>query len=318
MDNALNESESAAPWLRQRKAASAGPSIEKTPQLRSSLNRFTDAAAAALATLFGGAFAGAFEATETTTTFDILAAHEGHPAASIQSEALDARLLMIMDVGVVDLIVGAMFGVDSAMDGLLSGTDPTVRPRTDLENRLLGELAKSLAVALRIAFAPVATFDLDFVGVNTIEDTDLLGGRDMPAISARYSIKTPGGVFRLTLVLPQSLTAPLARLFARGSGDGGAQLDPNWARRMEKGVTRARMSLVAILDEFELSLGEISRFAIGSVLPLAGDGEGRVRIECVERGVFLCKLGEQGDRYALEVEDIIARPVEPPYPVPPL
>jgi len=30
--------------------------------------------------------------------------------------------------------------------------------------------------------------------------------------------------------------------------------------------------------------------------------------------VFVCSLGERGGRYALEVEDIIARPVEGPYP----
>jgi len=46
------------------------------------------------------------------------------------------------------------------------------------------------------------------------------------------------------------------------------------------------------------------------VLPLSNLSDGHVRIECVERGVFLCKLGERGDRYALEIEDIIGNSSE--------
>ena len=79
---------------------------------------------------------------------------------------------------------------------------------------------------------------------------------------------------------------------------------------MQFGVTQARITLTAILDEFELTLGEISKFAVGDVLNLSGDGQGQIRIECAERGVFHCKLGEQNERYALEIEDIIARELD--------
>jgi flagellar motor switch protein FliM len=304
-------SDSTAPWRRDPKGETSGPSIEKAPQLTSSLSRFADGAAQALAALFGGAFAGALEAMESPSTFDLLAERDGQCAALLHSSALDARLGLIMDARVVDVIVATMFGVDPAVDALVVAA---ARPRTELESRLLGEISKSLAEALRMAFAPVATFDVDFESLNTIEDVHLFGAKDMPAISARYTIKAPGGSFWLIVALPQPLTAPLGHLFTRGPTDGASKLDPKWAERMETGVKRAHMTLTAILDEFELTLGEIAQFSVGGVLTLTGEGEGRVRMECAERGVFICKLGERAQRYALEVEDIIARPIEPPYP----
>ena len=83
---------------------------------------------------------------------------------------------------------------------------------------------------------------------------------------------------------------------------------------MEDRVSEARLTLTAILDELESTLGEVSGLKLGQVIPLSDDGQGHVRIECVERGIFVCKLGERHQRYALEVEDIIAAPAQGAYP----
>ncbi len=107
-------------------------------------------------------------------------------------------------------------------------------------------------------------------------------------------------------MLPQTLTTPLGDMFARGPDPNAAKIDPQWTRQMEQGVTRAKLTLTAILDEFEMSLGQVAELRVGSTMSLSSGGDGHVRIECAERGVFLCRLGERGDRYALEIEDIIA------------
>jgi flagellar motor switch protein FliM len=69
-----------------------------------------------------------------------------------------------------------------------------------------------------------------------------------------------------------------------------------------------------VLDEFQMSLADVSTLRVGHVLPLSDGGQGRVRIDCGERGVAVCSLGERSGRYALEVEDIIARATEGAYP----
>ena len=83
---------------------------------------------------------------------------------------------------------------------------------------------------------------------------------------------------------------------------------------MEKRVTESSLTLTAILDEFQMSLADVSSLQVGHILPLTEGEQGRVRIESGERGVFVCSLGERGGRYALEIEDIIARPLEGGYP----
>ncbi len=83
---------------------------------------------------------------------------------------------------------------------------------------------------------------------------------------------------------------------------------------MERRVTESSLTLTAILDEFQMSLADVSSLRLGHILPLSDGGQGQVRIECGERGVFICSLGERNGRYALEVEDVIAKPVEGAYP----
>lgn len=307
MATAANERQPPAPWLRDTKLEHPGPAIEKMPQFRDSLERFSENAGEALAAIFGPGCAGTIEAIDSSSSFALLDAHKGHMAAVLECATFGARLLMILDPRIVDIFIGAMFGADTAVDDATPRDEAPARARTDLETRIVIEIAKALTTALKNALAPAANYDLEFASLDTLDEDELLGHRDMPAVAANFAIKTPGGPFGLILVLPQTLTAPLGDAFAQDPSAGGAKLDPNWSRQMERGVTQARLTLTAILDEFEMTLREISELAVGRLLPLTGDGEGRIRIECGERGVFVCKLGERNGRYALEVEDIIAR-----------
>ena len=72
---------------------------------------------------------------------------------------------------------------------------------------------------------------------------------------------------------------------------------------MEVGVTKARIAVTAVLDELEMTLGDVAEFAVGQVLNLHGAGMGRVRLECAGREMFWCKLGQGEGRYSLEIEE---------------
>jgi flagellar motor switch protein FliM len=305
MSALAHEKDSGASWLRDARPEAPSLPIEKMPQLNASLERFCEGAGELLADICGPGAAGSTDRISTTTTFELLGAYNAYPAVVLRSQALDARALMIFDAKIADILISAMFGVDAAANAAFSGEEPAPRPRTELENQLVAGLAKIFAASLRDAFSPVASFDLVFESFAEIVDLTLLGPREMAAIMAQYSIKTRGGEFRLIIVLPQTLTTPLGDMFARGPDPNAAKLDPQWTRKMEQGVVRAKLTLTAILDQFELSLGEVADLRVGSTLQLSNLNDGHVRIECVERGVFLCRLGERGDRYALEIEDII-------------
>ena len=319
--------ETASNWLRESKTETQGhgPAFDRLPQFRALLERFPDVAGEALSTIFGAAASGTIEQVDNVGVFDLLNAQLGAPAAVLRCAALDARAALVFDPEIVPILINSIFGVDPTVEAGLAldeasgppADDGEPRQRTELETRLVGEFAKALTRALLDAFAPTLTFDLTFESLNTIEDTNLLGQRDMSAISAQYTLKMAGGAFRLIALLPETLTTPLSEMFVEAPVANTAKADPAWSRRMERGVTQAPIKLTAILDEFELTLGEIASLCTGAVLPLSAAGESYVRIECVERGVFLCHLGEKGDRYALEIADIIAtNPEDPEYVAP--
>ncbi len=275
------------------------------------MNRFAERAGERLSASFGALFSAATEATRNGRTFAALTEHAGQAAVTLVSPTFEAHMAILFDVGLVDLLIAAMFGFEAANDA--APTRPPKAP-TALEMQMIGEVGASLAAALCDAFAPVADFDLSVETTQTLEDDTALGAKDMPALLAPLTVKAPTGVFGVTLLLPHPFLTPLMGAFARGPAPGAAKLDPAWSSRMERRVTEANLTLTAILDEFQMSLADVSALRPGHILPISDVGQGRVRIECGERGVFVCSLGERSGRYALEVEDIIARPVESPYP----
>jgi len=324
MAGAARERETAASWLRDSKSETPnhGPAVDRVPQFRALLERFPDVAGEALSNIFGAAASGSIEQVDNVGMFEFFNSQIGSPAAVLRCAALDARAALVFDPEIVPILINSIFGVDPTVEAGLAlddaaGPAPDAgepRLRTELETRLVGEFAKALTRALLQAFAPTLIFDLVFESLDTIEDSNLLGQRDMSALYAQYTMKMAGGAFRLMALLPESLTTPLGDMFVEAPVVAAVKQDPAWTRRMERGVTQAPIKLTAILDEFELSLGEIASLCVGAVLPLSAAGESHVRIECVERGVFLCHLGERGDRYALEIADIIAtNPEDPEY-----
>jgi flagellar motor switch protein FliM len=297
-------------WLRESKQ-NASHAVEKTPQFRASMDRFGERVAERLSTTFGALFSAAAEETRSGKTFAALEAHTGQLAVALASQAIDARMAFLFEGGCVDLMIATMFGFEAAND---SGSPETPKAPTALEKRMIGEIAGALAEALSEAFAPVADFDLAFEKAETVEDDSLLGAKDTPAMLAPVSIRAPTGGFSVTLLMPHPFLTALALAFARGPAPGAAKLDPVWSSRMEKRVTEASLTLTAVLDEFQMSLADVSTLRVGHILPLGDGGQGRVRIDCGERGVAVCSLGERSGRYALQVEDIIAKTLEGAYP----
>ena len=298
-------------WLRDGKQPSATHAIEKTPQFRSSLERFAERAGERLSAAFGAPFTAGMEPTRNAGCFAALIEHENLPGSLLYSESLGARMAILFEGGLVNLLIAAMFGGEAANDA--APPDPPRAP-TPLEMNMIGGVAENLAAAYRDAFAPVADFALEVETTERIVDDSLLGAKDAPALLAPVTIKAPTGAFGVTLLLPHPFLTSLSAAFARGPAAGAAKLDPQWSSRMERRVTEASLTLTAILDEFQMSLADLSGLRVGHVLPLSDGGQGQVRIECGERGVFICGLGERNGRYALEVEDIIARPAEGAYP----
>ncbi|MBV8473247.1 MAG: FliM/FliN family flagellar motor switch protein, partial [Hyphomicrobiales bacterium] len=168
-----------------------------------------------------------------------------------------------------------------------------------------GEFARHLTKALTKAFAQNGGLAFAFERLDMLGDIYTLGRRDMSAIMGRVTIEIAGGPAQITLLFPQSLLLPVRKDLTVDPGSEAPTSDPRWIRELKAGVTKAPLKVTAVLEEAEMTLGDVAEFEVGRVLPLQGVGMGRVRLECVGHKIFWCKLGEGDGRYSLKVEEAI-------------
>jgi flagellar motor switch protein FliM len=305
---ALDEHDSAAqaPWLHGAQADHSGLSIERMPGIAFALEQFALSVPDTLAPLCKASSSGTIDELRSTSLFQFLGECQGLTAAVLNCAALDARMLMIFDEAIADTLVTAIF---SGEDESELGRRPR-RPRTTIETGLIAELARRLCKALNKGFERTASLALTYERLETLADVHTLGRRDMPAIAARVTIDTAGGPTPLIALFPQSLLAPIRKDLTFDPGNEAPASDPRWTRDMEARVTKTPVAVTAILDQVEMTLGEIAKLAIGQVLTLNGAGMGRVRLECAGREIFWCKLGEGDGRYSLQIEEAIAQESE--------
>jgi flagellar motor switch protein FliM len=292
-----------AAWLQGASPESGGLSIERMPGLAYALEQFSLSVADTLAPFCKASSAGAVEEMRSTQVFQFLAESRGLAAAVLSCAAFDTRMLMIFDDRIADTIAAVIFGADS-------GAAPQPRSRsamTNIETALVAELARHLTRGLTKGFAQNGGIHLTFERLETLADIYALGRRDTPAIAARINIDTEAGPAPITLLFPQSLLLPVRKDLTFDPGSEAPMSDPRWIRDLEAGVTKAPIMVTAVLEELEMTLGEVAKFAVGEVLALQGVGMGRVRLECAGREIFWCKLGEMDGRYSLRVGDAIAQ-----------
>jgi flagellar motor switch protein FliM len=304
--NPTTERGPSAPWLREAKSDPTGLSIDKMPRLGEAMEQFALGVGTGLASLCGVGVSAEIDGIEPTSTFELLGVYQNYLAAVLRCPSLDARLLLVLDPQIVEFVLRSVFEAGPAREDH-SSPDGEERPRSELDSCLVGEFAKSLTTMLNEALSPTTGLLFEFETLEELVDPQILGPRDTAAIGTKVTIKSSAGACVVVIALPQAVLGPVSHKLAKGAALAGAKPDPKWTREMQFGVTQARITLTAILDEFELTLGDVSTFAVGKVIDLTGESQGRIRIECAERGVFHCKLGEQSERYALEIDDIIAR-----------
>jgi flagellar motor switch protein FliM len=296
-----------ASWLHNAQPDQPGLPLERMPGLRFALAQFALNAPEAATSLFKIETPGIIDGTKRATLFEFLAACEGRLAAALLCEQLDARLLLIFDPNAVNTAVAAMFGAEAGANGGSASSSRSSRAPTTIEMSVMAELARCLGKALDAGFAQIASLGLTFERLEALTDVHALGRRDMPAVVSQLTVETQAGPIGLSVLMPQTLLAPIRKNLAFDPESAAAAADPRWARQLEAGVSKARIPVTAVLDELEMTLGEIAELAVGQVLTLHGAGMGRVRLECAGREMFWCKLGQGDGRYSLEVEE----PVQP-------
>jgi flagellar motor switch protein FliM len=274
---------------------------DRLPGLAAVLDAFAVALASEAGKLLRGPLTCLVKGLDSVRLLEALSASEGLPVAVLFSPEINAQLYMIFDGHFGWMMIDACF-----FDASPSVADEERRrPQAKLTSagaRFVGEVARMSSAALAMAFSKITPVSFELQHIEAAGETPLLDRHDASMLAARLAVKTAIGETRLILLLPQAALGRLRHELSEASPTETTINDPTWSREFASALSMATVEVTAVMEELQLTLGEISNLKVGGVLNLRGSGMGRVRLVCNGRDLFWCRLTQNDERYELEVE----------------
>jgi flagellar motor switch protein FliM len=132
-------------------------------------------------------------------------------------------------------------------------------------------------------------------------DFTIMGRRNVLAVIAKILIQALDIGGQMFVVIPQPALTPIRAQLSRDLSSDGSASDPRWQKLLQEGVQKAGVKAVAVLDELPFTLGDISGWRVGDVLPLNSSAVTRLRLDCRSQPLFWCELGQAKGSYTLTV-----------------
>jgi flagellar motor switch protein FliM len=227
-------------------------------------------------------------------------------AGVVRAERWRSWLYFIADPAASALFVEAATGCESLPRGGLPPRKPT---RTDAN--VLRVLFRRVARALTTAFSILVDVAFDVGAVVEKIELEPQLSPSAPVIVARLALDYDGHIGVVTIVIPQAALDPIRNLLAGATPSEamGAMAasrsrdDPAWTKQLSEEIARAFIELSGVLEERPISLGEVQRFAVGSIVELQMTSMSRVRLDADESPLFWAELGKRENALILRIED---------------
>lgn len=293
---------SAAPKI-QSLFGGASTSVDRLPMFRAVFERAATVCTQEMRAVATGVAQLSVAGLGAGLAADVFADHDGAIVSGVvNAPGWNTRLLVSARRAAVFEIVDMMLGAD--------GSQPPYagkRPFSKIETRIAAAFFERFNKALGAAVAPVAatTFAME-TAANAI-DFDPIGGRGTPLFAVKLNLEVSGRSGEIVVAVPQAAIAALRKAFSRTASKDTAQPDARWSQQIEREITRANVSLNAVLDERTMRLGEISQFRVGQLLQLKATPRTRVHLECDGERMVVCQFGKSNGNYTLRVEDFVDR-----------
>ncbi|MFI5010884.1 MAG: flagellar motor switch protein FliM [Hyphomicrobiales bacterium] len=279
----------------------AGISIERLPMLRIAIDR--------MATLCSDSFRpmsaspAFFSPTKIATgrIGDILESYAGNVVAAVyHATEWDSRIVLGLDRKFLFAAVETVFGGD--------GEEPQFedeRPFSTLELRVAQAIFEQAVNALKASFASVADTPFKFERIETRMDFVNIGRPKNLAVVAKIGLKALGRGGEMFVVIPQTALNPMRQSLARDLSSDVSARDPRWSKQFENEIRRTEVTLKAMIEERQFTLGDIAALEVGHVLKLQATPKSRVKLECNDEALFWCQLGQGEGSYTVRIEDFV-------------
>lgn len=227
-----------------------------------------------------------------------LAARRGRDPVFVSLDAPGWRTTVGLqfDRAFVSSVLEALFGGDDA-----AAEDAPTGPLTPVERRIAEVIGVQAGDALRQGFADALPSRFPFERVQPKPDLAFLGRPNAGVAVATLRLQTLGRTSEIDVLVSRSALDGFADRLAVLPDDEPQAVDPRWSERLGGQVSRAPMSLTAVVDLDTLTLGALARLRPGQVLALPRTAAADVRLVCEGRDLFRCDLGQSAGLYTVRI-----------------
>jgi flagellar motor switch protein FliM len=200
--------------------------------------------------------------------------------------------------------------VYSATEMLLGGdgSEPPaedVRNLSNIEVQISQFLFDQVAPAMQAAFAGVSETRFRLERTETRMDFAGAGRRSQPAVVARFILQAINRGGEMFIIIPQSVLSPIRQALSRVVQKDVTPSDPAWARKINEKVKRTEVTIRAVAETRDLTLGDLASLRVGQVLKLQATTRSRIKVESSEQPLFWAFLGQNEGCYTLCIDESI-------------
>jgi flagellar motor switch protein FliM len=258
---------------------------------------------------FGRSLEELFGAPSSLIVDEILAARIGDAfpdfeaceiVATYQLYELESSIVIAVDRGFIVAMIEVMFGSN--------GSSPAFhedRRITHIEARVGQSTIDLLKDALKRAFSPIvdATFHLE--SIENKFDLSALGRKTSVSIICAYRVRAFGNDGLALIAVPRSALDPFRGALRGNSPAEASAKDQRWVNGIRERVLLTQVTVRASMEKRGLTLGDVARFRVGQVIGLPFSPSSLIRLECEDKGLFWCALGQKDGSYSVRIEDFI-------------
>ncbi|AWV17908.1 FliM/FliN family flagellar motor switch protein [Methylobacterium sp. 092160098-2] len=287
--------------IRDRLLDAAGLSLDRLPMLHVILDRAATFCAEQLRHLAASPVYFSLSNVESQRFGDILEPYEANAVAGIfQAPEWDSHILVGFDRDFIFTMVEALLGAD--------GSEPPLdeeRSFSNIEMRIAQRLFEQIGKAMQSAFALVADTPFKLERTELRMDFAVIGRRNNQAVAAKFVLQALNRGGEMFIVIPQSVLNPMRQSLARILVGETSARDSRWTKQIAGEVQKTPVTLKAILEEKQLTLGEIAELSVGQVLELRATPRSRVKLVGNDRDLFWCDVGQEEGGVVLRVDRFI-------------
>jgi len=181
------------------------------------------------------------------------------------------------------------------------------RPYTTIEQDIVKNVISLMLDDLSSAFNALTPATFRFERLESNPRFATITRPINPIILASLKIEMDDRGGKAEIILPYATIEPIKELLVQLFTGEKFGRDSIWESYLSKEVVSTMVEVEAVLDEKQISLGDIARLKVGSTIMMNNSPNGDIQVKCKGIPMMSGKMGCVGNNIAVRINDIITR-----------